>query len=159
MLSGDFERRIKQLNKRFSIVCNENPKFPAALYYVMDQDRVHICGVDMSYLPEFTVWDGRLVAKGGWRRVLKILVGKGLVDRRSVLKVFGVDMSYGWRPKQPRWEDPIEKALKEARHQAKLRAQKKSAKELEDTKDGREVHYYDVDDLVQIHRMRNKGRN
>jgi hypothetical protein len=158
MLAGDFYKKLKKLNRHFVIICNENPKFPAGLYYQTDWEQVHICGVDRNYLPEYTQWSGRFIEKGGWRRVLKLLLGKGLVDRRSVYKVFGVDMSYGHRPASHRWEDPIEKALKEARAIAKEKAQRKSKTELADTQNGRPVHYFELDDLLQIHKMREQAK-
>ena len=140
MLSGTFAGKLRQLDPHFRVYCHSNPNLPAGLYYEDGKDLVHICGVDRSEVPEFTIWNGPFILKSGWRRTLKILVGKQLVTKYKVAKVFGVHLEYGDRPKQPRWVNPIQEALKEAYKQGA----KKSP------------GYIELDDLLQIHRQKGK---
>ena len=143
MLAGDFERNLRKLNPNFRIYCGDNPSRPAGLYYKNGGDLVHICGVDRNDIPEYTVWNGPFILLGGWRRVLKILVGKNLVSKYQVAKIFGVHLEYGNRPKQPRWTDPIKEALKEAYRQGSKKAE----------------GYIELDDMLQIHRMKERGNS
>ena len=158
MLAGDFARKLKKLNKHLEIIPNDNPAFPAGLFYVSDNDRIHICGVDKNELPLHPRHEGRFMVKGGYLRPLKILVSKQLVDRHAVYRVFGLDLAYNRRPARHRWVDPIEEALKEARALGKEKAQRKAKDELADVEDGKKVNYMELDDLLQIARMRRKAR-
>ena len=159
MFASDFQRKLKKLNKHLQIKCNENPNFPAGLYYNSGPDLVHICGVDRNEIPEYTVWDKQFILKCGWRRVLNILVKNEIVDRNRVREVFGTDLSYGHRPKRLRWEDPIDRALREARDIGKAKAQSKSRIELPDKQDGKPINYMELDDLLSISRMRKREEN
>lgn len=61
-----------------------------------------ICGIDKNFVDEFPQWDERgAIRHSGWRRVLRILIGQKLIDRRKAQKVFGVDLSYASRRERP----------------------------------------------------------
>jgi hypothetical protein len=102
MLSGDFERKLRRLNPKIHIYCGDNDKFAAGIYIVSRGEYTEICGADKNYVPEFTMYseDGR-IQKSGWRRILRILVKKGLVHRAKAEKVFGARLTGVRAPSMP----------------------------------------------------------
>lgn len=89
MFSGDFLRKLKKLNKNLTVMCGNDDTKPAGLYLMFYGEPIHICGVDRNFVPEFPTHDvkGHII-KGGWRRVLNILVGKRLIDKYEAQNVF-----------------------------------------------------------------------
>ena len=105
MLAGDFVRKLRILNPELRIACGNDDSKPAGIFWVdrtgTDQS---VCGIDKNYIPEWIVWnDDGSIRKGGWRRALKILIDRKLVDRRKAESVFGVDLTY----RQPRFVAPV----------------------------------------------------
>lgn len=100
MLSGQFARNLRKLNPKLRIFCGNDDSKPASIYYVRNGEEETVCGIDKNYVPEWIVWkeDGS-IAKGGWRRALKILVQKKLIDKKKAEKLFRTDLSY----KQPKF--------------------------------------------------------
>jgi hypothetical protein len=91
MLSGDFAKKIKKLNPRLRICCFDNSQYAAGLHYIDPYEGyISICGVDKGYVPERTEVDevGHII-KSGWRRVVNILLARGLTTREKVKKQFG----------------------------------------------------------------------
>lgn len=103
MLSGDVQRNLRKLNKNIRIFCGNDDSHPAGIFIVSPSgEYTEICGIDKQYVPEHTTWnDQGFIVKSGYRRVLKILVAKGLVHRKEAEKVFRTHL-YGTRaPKAP----------------------------------------------------------
>lgn len=104
MLSGEFERKLRRLNRRLHVFCGNNPNLPAGVWYENAEEPDgydHLCGIDKNYVPEHPIFreDGSL-EKGGWRRVLKYLVQRRIVDRRYAEKVFSTHLEYA--PRAPK---------------------------------------------------------
>jgi len=101
MLVGDFARKIKQLNRDLKIACGNDDSRPASLFYVDRYgEEVSICGIDKNYVPEWPEYNPNgSFKKSGWRRTLKILIGKGLIDKYKAQRLFRVDLNY----KQPKY--------------------------------------------------------
>lgn len=101
MLSGDVERNLRKLNKRIRIFCGDDDTKPAGVFIVAGGEYTEICGIDKNYVPEYTRWnDQGFIVKSGYRRVLKILVAKGLVHREKAEKLFRTHL-YGRAPRAP----------------------------------------------------------
>jgi hypothetical protein len=100
MLPGTFARNLRKLNPRLRIFCGNDDSKPASIYYVKNGEEQTVCGIDKNYVPEWIIWneDGS-IAKGGWRRALKILLQKKLIDRKKAERLFRADLSY----KQPKF--------------------------------------------------------
>lgn len=90
MLASDFQRRIKNLNPKLRIFCGDRADTPAGLYIVEGGEYVELCGVDKNYINEWPSYNrqGKMI-RGGWRRVLFLLVTKKLIDRRQSYRQFG----------------------------------------------------------------------
>jgi hypothetical protein len=91
MLSGDFAKKLKRLNPRLRVCSLEGSQYAAGLHYIDPYDGfISICGVDKNYVPERTEVDeiGHIL-KSGWRRVVNILLARGLTTQERVKKVFG----------------------------------------------------------------------
>lgn len=91
MLAGDFAKKLKKLNPRLRICSLDNSEYAAGLHYVDPYEGyISICGIDKNYVPERTEVDevGHIL-KSGWRRVVNILLARGLTTRERVKKVFG----------------------------------------------------------------------
>lgn len=104
MLSGDFERRLRKLNRKLHIFCGNNPRTPAGIFIEAPWDPEgyeEICGIDKNYVPEHTEWneDGS-IRKGGWRRVLRHLIWRRFIDRKYAEKLFSTHLEYS--PRVPR---------------------------------------------------------
>jgi hypothetical protein len=95
MLSGDFERKLRILNRELRIFCGNDDSKPAGIYHVVRGEYTEICGCDKNWLPEYVQYneDGS-IRRGGWRRVLKILINKDLIDRKEAEKVFQTHLEY-----------------------------------------------------------------
>jgi hypothetical protein len=103
MLSGEFERKLRNLNKRIRIYCGNNDLYAAGIYVVSPAgEYTEICAADKNYVPEFIMYDstGR-IQKSGWRRILKILISKGLVKKQEAQKEFGTRLD-GRSPTRPK---------------------------------------------------------
>lgn len=100
MHPGDFARNLRILNRNLRIFCGNDDTKPASIYYVKNGEEETVCGIDKNYVPEWIIWneDGS-IAKGGWRRALKILIDKKLINRSKAEKLFRADLSY----KQPKF--------------------------------------------------------
>lgn len=101
MLAGDFARKIKKLNRNLKIACGNDSSRPASLFYVDRQGHEEsICGIDKNIIPEWPVMNPNgSYHKSGWRRTLRVLIGRGLVDRYEAEKLFRTDLNYK-RPRQ-----------------------------------------------------------
>lgn len=116
MLASDFAAKLRRLNKNLRIYCGDNDSRLAGLYHVVNGEYKDIIGVDKNYLTEWPVQDeqGRIL-KGGWRRVVRLLIEQGLVDRRQAERVFGTQIIGTRRPPTvSAYVDPIEKQIQEA---------------------------------------------
>ncbi len=106
MLAGDFQRKLRKLNKDVRIFCGDNDSRPASVFIDNDGEFDIVCAVDKNWLPEYPVFDdiGKVV-KGGWRRVLKVLVQRKLVDRMRAERIFGTHLEYSNRvPPRPKYK-------------------------------------------------------
>ena len=95
MLAGDFERKLRKLNKKLRIFCGDWDTRPAGIFHVVRGEYTEICGIDKNYVPEYSIMapHGAHI-KGGWRRALRILIRKGLIDRRQAERVFNTHLHY-----------------------------------------------------------------
>lgn len=102
MLAGEFERKLYKLNRSLKVFCRDNPRTPAGVFLLLSNGEYEdICGVDKNYVPEHSEFyaDGQH-KKGGWRRVLRLLINRRLIDRWQAQKVFNTHLEYA--PKIPR---------------------------------------------------------
>lgn len=104
MLAGEFERRLRRLNRKLHIFCGNNPRTPAGIWLENPAEPdgyEQICGIDKQWVPEHSMWneDGSLF-KGGWRRVLRYLIQRRIIDRKYAEKVFSTHLEYS--PRMPR---------------------------------------------------------
>jgi len=95
MLSGEFERKLRHLNKNIRIFCSDDDTKAAGVYTVECGEYKQICGIDKNYIPEYPTRnkDGSYV-KSGFRRAVKILINQGYIDRRLAEKEFGLSFEY-----------------------------------------------------------------
>jgi hypothetical protein len=153
MLAGEFARRLKKLNPKLEVFFGSNPRLNATLYYkVWDTDRfdyITICAVDKSYVPENTVIDEtNHIVKGGWRRVINILLSRKLVDRSKAERLFDTKFrSFRNLPLNP-VNDPITRAIRDAEARGRGRIDA----------NGNEATHLRTDDLVDIARMIRKDK-
>ncbi len=107
----------------------------------------HICGIshDGGMVYELTErrWDGYILRQG-WRRVLKMLIAKNITSLKKASSEFGTSFEGNCGRGFTVEKDPITKAMDEA----KQRGYSKTG--VED--------YVELDNLVDIHRMREKYR-
>jgi hypothetical protein len=90
MFAGDFQKRLKKLNSKLRVCSLDNSNHAAGLYYIDPfEGYISICGVDKNYVPERAEVDeiGHIL-KSGWRRVVNILLARGLTTREKVKKVW-----------------------------------------------------------------------
>lgn len=90
-MASDFQQKIHSLNHKLRIYCGDNDSMPAGLYIIDSTgEYTELCGVDKNYINEWPSYDryGKML-KGGWHRVLRLLVSKRLVDRRHSYRLFG----------------------------------------------------------------------
>jgi len=149
MLYCNFYNKLRKLNPRLRIYGDDSaPNRPWGLYVVgkNNESLTHICGISknggMVYELTERRWDG-YVLRQGWRRVISILIKQNLVDKKKA----GHEFSTAFEKSNNKLvieKDPLTKAMNEAR-----------ARGLDKT--GVE-NYVEVDDLVDIHRWREKLR-
>lgn len=150
MLYCTFYNKLRKLNPRIRIFGNDAlPNNPWGIY-VLDRfgtGLVHQTGINpksgMVYELTERRWDG-MILRQGWRRVLNILIKNGVVDRRRAEREFGTSFSHTRGPRLKIDKDPLTKATQEAQERA---FQKTGV-----------VGTMDLDDLVDIHRWREKLR-
>ena len=147
MEPGVFYRKLKRLNRKLHVCCLDGPR-AAGLEILEGDEMVPICAVDKNAVPEHTEYDKvtGFRMRSGWRRVLRILIQRRLVDRRRAERLFNTHLGYASFTKFQMEEDPITRALKEARLNGEREAIKKYGKPVKD--------YMRWQDLVDIHRMR-----
>lgn len=150
MIYGIFKQKLKKLNPNLRIFENcPADQRPWGLYLVKKQgmEIEHICGVNpiggMIYELTERRWDGYILRQG-WRRVLKILIAKKLVDKRKVEQVFSTSFDGNRGRGLHIQKDPLTLAMQDA----KKRGYDKTGVE----------GYVEIDDLVDIHRWREKLR-
>lgn len=104
MLSGDFERRLRKLNRRLHIFCGNSNTTPAGIFLenpAEEDGYEDICGIDKNYVPEHSEFnENGSLRKGGWRRVLRLLIQRRLIDRHYAEKLFNTHLEYA--PRIPR---------------------------------------------------------
>lgn len=151
MLYINFLQKLKKLNPRIFIAGNDAmPNRPWGIY-VRDSNGMkepqHICGINANRvsIPELTErrWDG-LILMQGWRRILRVLADRKAINLRKAESVFGTDLHSRKSPGLVIDKDPLTRAMNEA----KERGLKKTGME----------NYVDLDDLMDIHRWREKLR-
>jgi len=114
MLAGSFQNKIKKLNKQLQFISSNDSTKPIGLYRITDNSIEHICGTDRSEIPEFTVYDKRgHILKGGWRRVLMILISKKLINKTKAEIIFSANLNTIKRDLTIE-ESSIDRALKQA---------------------------------------------
>lgn len=95
MLAGEFERKLRRLNRNLRIFCGDNDSKAAGLFTVVRNEYKEICGVDKNYIPEYSIRDASgYIVKSGFRRVIKLLINQGYIDRRQAEKVFSLSFEY-----------------------------------------------------------------
>jgi len=151
MLASDFYSKIRRLNSRLRISAGDDNSRPAALWMYKDGEVMDICGVDKNYINEFPTYDqyGKMI-KGGWNRILVMLVGMKLIDKRQSYKLFG---NWSLHREPPYQVDlkPVDRAI------SQLQAVK--YKMIESPLDGQmiEVPVYNNDDIYDIGKMVKQG--
>jgi uncharacterized membrane-anchored protein len=143
MLSGEFERKLRQLNRRLRVFCGDGPSRPAGVFYVLGGEYMDVCGVDKGFVPEHSErWaDGR-IRKGGWRRVLKILIQRRLADRWRAERLFRTHLAYSPFDKVKMFSDPLAKRLQQMRERSAEKILSKTGKVATDVIDVQELMDY-----------------
>lgn len=150
MLYGTFKQKLKKLNPHLRVFenCPATDR-PWGIYLVKKQgmELEHICGINpiagMVYELTERRWDGYILRQG-WRRVLNILIRKNIIDKKKAAQEFSTSFEGNRGKGLTVQKDPITQAMEEAR-----------ARGLEKTG---VQNYVEVDDLVDIHRWREKLR-
>lgn len=109
---GDFKRKIQRLNPKLRIIARDTGK-PAGINLLVEGEYVNICSIDKGEIPKESIRDsaGHYI-KGGWRRAIKILIDKRLIDRRKAEQIFGC----GMLAPNPQWsaeKDAVWQEIKE----------------------------------------------
>lgn len=145
-----FENKLRKLNPRLKIFKTHDPqKGPWGLYLLspMGGSIEHICGVSNSngFVYELTErrWDGYILRQG-WRRVVKVLIKQKYTTSKKAADVFETSFEGNRGRGMTVQKDPLTLALADA----KARGYAKTGME----------NYVDLDDLVDIHRWREKLR-
>lgn len=103
MLSCDFERKLRQLNRNLRIFCGNEDIRAAGIYEVTKEgDYLEICATDKNYVPEYPIFraDGGYI-KAGWRRTLNVLISRKLFTKEKAQKVFSYRIEGNRRPVRP----------------------------------------------------------
>lgn len=121
MYASEFASNLKKLNKKLRIFAGSDNSKPAGLYYVVNGEYISICGVDKNEIPEYIIFDeAGHILKSGWRRVLTLLIERGLIDRKKTVKLFNpsraLNISVDLKKDK---KDSIVKAILEAEERAK----------------------------------------
>lgn len=94
MTLGEFSRKLRKLNKNLRIFAKDTGK-PAGINLLFDGEWVNICSIDKNDIPMLPIRDkdGRYI-KGGWRRALRSLIDRRLIDRKAAERIFrsGLDV-------------------------------------------------------------------
>jgi hypothetical protein len=119
MMAGDFQQKLRKLNSKLHIFCGDDPSKPAGIYFVENGEYMDVCGIDKNWVPEHQerYADGR-IKKGGWRRALRIMIQRRLIDRFKAERVFGTHLKYGRNDSVKHFEDPIQKRRREAKQRS-----------------------------------------
>lgn len=150
MMSGDFYQKLRKLNSKLRVFCGDRVDTAAGLYIINKQGEYEeLCGVDKNFINEWPTYDrlGKM-KKGGWNRVLKLLVSKRLIDRRKSYLHFG-----HWdEHREPPFvveQSPIDSAISD------LTARPVAYKQIESPLTGETitVPVYNPDDVYDIGRM------
>lgn len=109
-----------------------------------------LCGVAKNFVPEYSEYNAQgKMTKGGWRRVLKILIEKKLVDRRQSYKYFG-HWDEHREPTHTVELSQVDKALidmeSRKRYTGKIESPLNPGQMIDN-------YAYDTDDIVDIGRM------
>jgi len=150
MLYCTFYQKLRKLNPRLRIYGDDSaPTRPWGLYLVdkWGASQRHLCGISntdgMVYELTERRWDGYILRQG-WRRVLKILLAEKVVTRKDAEQEFSTSFEGNRGRGLVIQKDPLTKALEDAR----ARGYDKTGVE----------NYVQIDDLVDIHRWREKLR-
>jgi hypothetical protein len=119
MMASDFQQKLRKLNRKLHIYCGDDVTKPAGIYFVENGEYMDVCGIDKNWVPEYQerYADGR-IKKGGWRRALRILIKRRLVDRFHAERVFSTHLEYSPNDKVKHFEDPIQKRRREAKQRS-----------------------------------------
>lgn len=150
MLYCTFYNKLRRLNPRIRVYGDDTaPARPWGIY-VVDRDGLgqqHLCGINpiggMVYELTERRWDGYILRQG-WRRVLNILVSKNVIDEKRAEREFGTAIRERTKRGLVIEDDPLTRATAEA----KARGFAKTGVE----------GYMDTDDIISIHRWREKLR-
>lgn len=150
MIFDIFENKLRKLHPRLKIFKTHDPaRGPWGLYLVSPYGGSieHLCGISFSngFIYELTErrWDGYIIRQG-WRRVVKILIQKKITNYKKAGEVFSTSFEGNRGRGLSVQKDPLTLALADA----KKRGLDKTGVE----------NYVDIDDLVDIHRWREKLR-
>lgn len=147
MMASDFARKLRRLNPKLRIYAGNDDTKAAGLWMYYQGEVRELCGVDKNYLHEWPTYTrhGKMV-RGGWNRVIKMLVGTKLVDRHTSYKHFGRwDMHT--EPPQEFLLEPIDSAIESLKPVG--------YKTIENPLTGKQdtVPVYNNDEIVDIGRM------
>ena len=150
MMPGLFQRNLRKLNKELRIFCGDSETTPAGLYRVTsDGEYEELCGVDKNDVREWPTYtrQGKMV-KGGWHRVLTLLISKNLINKEESYRYFD-----NWELHRPPVYT-IEKTDVDAAI-CSMEARPVTYKTIESPLDGSKVTVpvYHPDDIVDIGRM------
>ena len=151
MMASDFYHKIRRLNSRLHISAGDDVKRPAALWMYKDGEVMDICGVDKNWIQEFPTYDqyGKMIL-GGWNRILIMLIGMKLIDKRKSFVEFG---RWDLHREVPQVFDlkPLDRAV--------TQLQAKRYKEIVSPLDGQiiTVPVYSNDDIYDIGKMVKQG--
>jgi hypothetical protein len=94
MQTRDFERKLKLLNPKLHIYYGVDDSKSAGVWYDAPgwngSEVEELCGVPKENIPEWSEMSptGKML-KGGWNRVLVLLVSNKIIDRHASYKYFG----------------------------------------------------------------------
>ncbi len=152
MMASDFQRKIQKLNSKLRINSFGDDTRPAALWMYKDGEPMDICGVDKNWINEFPTYNqyGKMI-KGGWNRILVMLISLKLIDRHQSYKVFG-----NWQlHREPPYTVDL-KPLDYAVSQLKATHYREIVNPLDDS-EMITVPVYNKDDVYDIGQMVKKG--
>lgn len=110
MLSGEFQRKLRSLNRKLRVFCGDSSTTPAGIFLLTPDGYEDIMGVDKNYVPEHSEFnENGSIRKGGWRRVLRLLIQRRLIDRWHAERVFNTHLEYAPRIPRVKRIDPAKK--------------------------------------------------
>lgn len=103
MNPGQVARNLRKLNPRIRVWCGNDDSRPAGVFYLTPSGEYEeLCGIDKNDVPEHVEFNpDQSIRKGGWRRVLRVLIQRGLIDRFRAQKLFGTHLAYVKHKKPP----------------------------------------------------------